>query len=217
MGPADAWGRGLMARPPLPVGTHGAIRFYRLGPQRFRARTVVRDHDGVVRDVERTGRSKTAAEALLKEAVRDRGRSTGDGEITAESTVRSLGELWLAEIDRSVKLGKRSPTTAAQYRYRFDRHVRDGLGSLRIRELTVGRLDRLVTQVHDRYGMAAAKTTRTVLSGMAGMAARFDALDRNRVRDVGRIETAGSSARALTLDEAQELRTRIRADQHAAD
>lgn len=34
------------------------------------------------------------------------------GEITGESTVRALGEPWLAEIDHAVWLGKRSPTNA---------------------------------------------------------------------------------------------------------
>jgi hypothetical protein len=101
-----------MSRPPLPLGTHGRIRVYRLGPKRFRARTQFRDHDGVVRDVERTGPSVSAAENLLKVALRDRGRGARDGEVTADSTVRELGELWLAEIDRAVRLGKRSPTTA---------------------------------------------------------------------------------------------------------
>lgn len=201
-----------MARPPLPLGTHGRIRVEKLGPKRFRARAKFRDHDGVVREVERTGSSATAAENLLKVAVRDRGRTGHDGDITGDSTVRALGELWLAEIERSVTMGKRSPTTAQQYRYRFERHIRDGLGSLRIRELSVSRLDRLVVQVHDRYGTAAAKTTRTVLSGMVGLAVRHDAMDRNPVRDVGRIESATSSARALTLDEALDLRAKIHAD-----
>lgn len=95
-----------MARPTLPLGTHGRIRVYRLGPKRFRARTKVRDHDGRVREVERTGPSASRAENLLKEALRDRKRSTRGGEITGESTVRALGELWLAEIDRAVRLGK---------------------------------------------------------------------------------------------------------------
>ncbi len=54
-------------------------------------------------------------------------------------------------------------------------------------------------------------------SGMAGMAARFDAMDRNRVRDVGRIESSGSSARALSLEEAQDLRQRIHAAQRAVE
>ena len=152
-----------MARPPLPIGTHGRIRVYQLGPKRFRARTNYRDHDGVIRDVERTAQSRAAAENTLRAALRDRGRVSRDGDINRDSTVRALGELWLAEINRAVQLGKRSPTTAEAYRYRWDRHVRDGLGSLRIRELTVSRLDRLVVQVHDRYGTGAAKTTRTVL------------------------------------------------------
>jgi hypothetical protein len=86
------------------------------------------------------------AENLLKVALRDRGRAARDGEITGDTSVRELGELWLSEIDRAVQLGKRSPTTAHQYRYRFDRHVRDGLGMVRVRELTVARVGAL----HDR-------------------------------------------------------------------
>jgi integrase len=206
-----------MGRPPLPIGTHGQIRVYRLGPGRFRARAWIRDHDGVVRDIERTGTSRADAMNLLKVAARDRGRVTRDGEITGDSTVVALGALWLGEIDRAVAQGKRSPTTAHQYRYRFDRHVRDGIGQLRVRELTVSRLDRLVAEVHDRYGVGAAKTTRTVLSGMVGLAVRHDALDRNPVRDVGRIESTASSAKALTVEQAVELRTKIHADQQCRD
>ena len=202
-----------MGRPPLPLGTHGRIRVYRLGPKRYRARTQFRDLDGMIRDVERTGPSQAAAENLLRVALRDRDRAVRDGDITGESTVRALGELWLAEIDRLVGKGKRSPTTAQAYRYRYDRHIRDGIGALRVRELSVARLDRLVMQVHDRYGVAAAKTTRTVLSGMIGLAVRYDALDRNPVRDVGRIDSEKSSARALTLAEAIELRAKIHADE----
>ncbi|HZG91312.1 MAG TPA: site-specific integrase [Pseudonocardia sp.] len=66
--------------------------------------------------------------------------------------------------------------------------------------------------MHDKFGVAAAKTTRTVLSGMIGLAVRHDALDRNPVRDVGRIESAASAARALTFVEAVDLREKIHAD-----
>jgi integrase len=171
----------------------------------------------VVRNVERTGQSSAVAEIALKAALRDRERAARDGEINNESTVRQLGELWLAEIDRAVRLGKRSPSTAQQYHYRFDRHVRDGLGALRVRELSVSRLDRLVVEVHDRFGTAAAKTTRTVLSGMIGLAVRYDVLERNLVRDVGRIESGTSSARALTIGEARDLRAKLHADQRCRD
>ncbi|MFE7200704.1 tyrosine recombinase XerC [Pseudonocardia alni] len=206
-----------MARPPLPIGTHGRIRVYQLGQKRYRARTSYRDHDGVVRDVERTGPSRSGAENALRLALRDRGRVSQGGEVTRDSTVRELGELWLAEMDRAVRLGKRSPTTAEAYRYRWDRHVRDGVGMLRVRELTVSRLDRLVVEVHDRYGAGAAKTTRTVLSGLVGLAVRHDALDRNLVRDVGRIENTTSSARSLTVVQAVDLRGKISANPKARE
>jgi integrase len=42
-------------------------------------------------------------------------------------------------------------------------------------------------------------------------------MDRNRVRDVGRIESKGSSAKALSLVEAQELRAKLHADQRCAE
>jgi hypothetical protein len=50
------------------VLTRYGARIYRLGPKRFRARAKVRDHDGLVQEVERTGPSASTAENLLKEA-----------------------------------------------------------------------------------------------------------------------------------------------------
>jgi hypothetical protein len=57
------------------------------------------------------------------------------------------------------------------------------LGDLRVRELSVGTVDRFLKSVTKRSGAATAKMTRSVLSGMCGLAARHDALDRNPVRD----------------------------------
>ena len=60
-----------MGRPPLPLGTHGAIRCYKVDSG-YRARTLARDYDGRTRAVERWGKTKGAAERALKLAVRDR-------------------------------------------------------------------------------------------------------------------------------------------------
>lgn len=84
---------------------------------------------------------------------------------------------------------RRSANTAEQYRYHFVRHIEKGVGRLRIREASVARLDRLVATVKELHGPSAPKTTRTVLSGMFGLAVRYDAFDRNPVREVGRIES----------------------------
>ncbi|SDN55034.1 Site-specific recombinase XerD [Allokutzneria albata] len=204
-----------MARPPLPIGMHGKITVYKVGERRFRARTKVRDHDGVVRQVERWGTSKTAAEMNLKTALAERRRVSADNEITADTKIAVLGEAYLAKIDKAVRNGKLSPTTGDQYRYRFERHIKDGIGRLAIREALVSRLDALVADVAQHYGASGAKTTRTVLSGMFGLAVRHDALDRNPVREIDTVESEGESARALTLDEAILLRAKIHAHEKA--
>jgi hypothetical protein len=53
-------------------------------------------------------------------------------------------------------------------------------------------VNRHLRTVPDKHGPAMAKLCRTVLSGMAGLATRHDALEHNPVRDAGRIVPSGS-------------------------
>ena len=103
----------------------------------------------------------------------------------------TLAEAWF----RDVSAGDRSPSTLAQYRYRLDRQIIPALGELRVRELTPGTIDRHLTAVTAKHGAVAARTVRSVLSGMAGLAARNDAIDRNPVRDAGRIKNIARKRR----------------------
>ena len=176
-----------MARPPLPVGTHGHIRIYPTTTG-FRATCKVRDYDGIVRTVERSSRTKEQARNRLREAIRDRVRADADSDIRADTLISELAELWFAEIS----VLDRSPTTLEAYRYHLERSVIPALGGLRIREATVSRADRFVKSVRANHGVSAAKLVRTVLSGMLGLAARHEALTHNPARDIARIE-AGSS------------------------
>lgn len=63
--------------------------------------------------------------------------------------------------------------------------------------------------------MATAKAVRTILSGVLGLAVRFDALPENPVRDVGRIESAVREARSLDLSSARDLRAKLASDKVA--
>jgi integrase len=123
------------------------------------------------------------------------------------------------EVAEAVARGKRSPNTLAQYRYRFDRHIAPGLGQLLVRELTVGRADRLIKEVYIQFGSSAAKTTRTTLSGVLGLAVRHDALERNPVREVGWIESEKAPVRSLSLAQALDLRAKVHSSKraHACD
>ncbi len=206
-----------MARPRLPVGTYGEIRVYPVGAK-FRAIADYRDYDGVKRPVERIGKSETAARNRLKEALRDRGRIDAGAEITPQTKVSALAELWFAEIETDVREGKKSPNTARQYRERLDNQIILAIGELRLEEVTVSRADRLVKAVKNKHGNATAKVVRTVLNGMLGLATRHDVYDHNPAREVRRIEgSAAKPARALELDHARELRAKIAVDQVAID
>jgi integrase len=125
--------------------------------------------------------------------------------------VQVLAEAWFTSLKNL------SPTTMQAYRNRLDRQVLPGLGNLRVRELGIGTIERHLRLVSDKHGPAVAKMTKSVLSGVCGLAARHDALDRNPVRDTGSIETPAKKApKALAAEEARTLLTGLHADEKAA-
>jgi integrase len=200
----------MAGRPQQPLGTYGSIRVYK-APGGYRARTLFRDWDGVNRAVERTGRSKAAAESALKLALRDRTHANSIEGITPETRVSDLADTWWDSIDLS-------PNTMQLYRYAIDFRIKPSLGGLRVRELTIGTVDRYLRSLAEKNGWSTAKSTRSVLSGMCGLAARHDALDRNPVRDIGRIPRPAKQApRSLTLAEVRELRAKLAGDGQAVE
>src|SRR5690606_14514415 len=156
-----AEGGALMPRPPLPLGTHGKIRVYKLGPRRVRARTNYRDYDGVTRPVERIGRSKADAENRLKEALRDRTRAGSSEEITSRSKVAAVAALWLRDLQESDKALRTKET----YRQAWERDLASAVGNLQVGEVTVGIADRVLRAIRDNTGLGSAKHARVVLTG----------------------------------------------------
>jgi hypothetical protein len=68
---------------------------------------------------------------------RDRGRTDADAEITAETRLAAVAELWFHEVEEAVADGRRSPTTSRLYRDRLDNQIIPALGALRLREYSV--------------------------------------------------------------------------------
>ena len=190
-----------MARPPLPIGTSGRVRSYRTEAG-WRSRTTYRDHDGKTREIQQHGRTKAEAERRLAEAVRDRAKPAPGAELGPNTKVSTLAEAWFQELSRQPL----SPSTISAYRDRLDRQILPALGSVRVRELSVGLVDRHLLTVKANHGASVAKMTKSVLSGMCGLACRYDVLDHNPCRDVGRISTKPSRPpTALTADEVRQI------------
>ena len=178
-----------MGRPPLAVGTYGKITIYP-NADGFRARSYCRDHDGVRREVERWGKTRAQAERLLKLALTDRSGVGTDGDITADTRLRALADRWLADLDAGV----RASGTKRMYHLATENYLAPALGALRLREIDVPAADRALRAIRTTHGPGAAKTARSVLSGMLATAVRHGAMPSNPVRDTSSIPTSPSSA-----------------------
>ncbi|WP_435582342.1 site-specific integrase [Amycolatopsis thermoflava] len=204
-----------MPRPPLEIGTYGKIRYSALPGGGWRARTQFRDFDGKTRPVERTGKTQGKAAQRLRNAIREWTGSTS-GEVTRETKLKDLAVIWMQQVEDEVEQGEKSPNTATTYRSILDRHVLPGLGELRVREATVSRIDRFLAALLRNVGSSSAKTARTVLSGMLGLAARYDAITSNPTRDTRRISAGQTKQpRALDADERAEWLAQLEKNEKA--
>ncbi|MGN9811485.1 tyrosine-type recombinase/integrase [Micromonospora sp. BQ11] len=194
-----------MARPELPVGTWGKIRTAKLGPNRFRARARFRDYDGKTRDIEATDTTGPAAERALKVKLRDRATPNND-EIARETRIGRLAELWVEEVTAEERI---APQTIHRYETSVRTAIVPALGNLRIREASVGRLDRLLRDIaKDRP--STAKGVKVVLGQMFALAVRHGAIPTNPVRDTGRLRKPRRTVVALTDEHLHAVRTAIR-------
>src|SRR5665811_976726 len=180
-----------MGRPPLPVGTFANISVREVGAGRHRARCRFRDYDGQVRYIVRHGASESAAERNLKAAMVDRVVAAGAAGLTRNAKVVDLSAAWLLEVEAS-DLAK---STKARYSTIVHQFVNPGVGQLRLRELSVPAIDRLLRVNKEKHGATTAKGVRSVLSGMVGLAMRHGAMNTNPTRDVAPISVPKKTVR----------------------
>jgi len=197
------------------VGTYGAITVKptKAGSQQAVCR--VRDPDGVTRKVTATAKTKRAATDLLVEKIKERHRAYG-GELTASSRMADLAQTWLNQLDPA----EVSESCGEAYAGTVLRHVIPKIGELRINEFKTSRADAFLESVATKHqgahtkadgtpimigGPTAAKTARIVLTGMMGLAVRYDLIDVNPVREARTPTAPRTPVRALTADELQDL------------
>ena len=158
--------------------------------------------------------AKPKRDRALRLAVRDRIQTDSSSELSGESKVRDLAQVYLNDI----KSSDRSPSTIAQYEDRLNRQILPALADVRLRELTVGRVDQFLQQVRMHHGPSLARMTRSVLSGMCALAARRDAMQFNPVRDTTPIRAKPANpAQPLDDTELGELRQTLLVNEVAHD
>ena len=127
-----------MARRPLALGHHGAIKVSRDNGQ-WVARCRVRDLDGVTRRVARWGSSRTEAQRALQDELRQR-RGERTEVLRQDSRFADAASLWTAKIAE-----RREDSTADTYRHCLARLVLPNSGELRRYNCDVSRIDAFFT------------------------------------------------------------------------
>jgi integrase len=219
-----------MGRPKMELGAWGRISFMgfayddtgKLVPvgararkaDVWRARTRVRDLDGVIRPVERRGNSKAAAERILTAALRERATpAPADAVIKPDSPVKDAAVVWLAEMQEDARL---RINTRKVYASSLNRHVvgtkdnPSSLANLTVREVKVVGIERWLRGIGKASGPDAMKTARSVLSGVLALAVKHEAIPHNPVRDVGHVSVPARDSgrdrqRAFTREEREAL------------
>jgi integrase len=173
-------------------------------PTRWRARTKHRDADGVLRDVERFASTKGRAETKLRNALRDRHTPVAGDLLRADMALVDAGSVWLEQMKRPDS--GLSANSQTQYEGAYKRWVESSsIKGLTLREANrVPVLEGFLQGVADEHGTGAAKTARSVVSGILRLGVRYGVLEHNAMRDVrpakARItrETQRDTTRALT-------------------
>lgn len=132
----------------LEIGTYGDISTTRTGAGTFRAEARFRDWDGEVRKVTAVGPAATVAKAALREKLARRSTATGFGTtLSPESTVAQLAVAWLEDVRLRTDLAE---GTKDLYEREVNSLILPHLKSLRLREVTVGRMDQFIKRLRLR-------------------------------------------------------------------
>lgn len=187
-------------RPRTPIGTFGEIAVRDLGG-RYEAGARFRDLDGRLRRVTAVGRTRRAAQTLLKQRLADRPGYGSGGVLGVASGFDELCELWLADL----ALRDISDGTKQNYRDDLRRYVRPAFEHYTLGEITTGRVEWFLRR-EAALSYGRAKHSRTLLNQLFAFALRHDALTRNPVEGTSQLTRPKHEIHAMTLEQVQAIR-----------
>ncbi|HEY9310252.1 MAG TPA: site-specific integrase [Microbacterium sp.] len=168
-----------MPRPPLELETWGKIRRTTVNGQPA-AVAYYRGSDGVTKPMQRQGKTPAEAERNLIRALKKQ-LAPASEDLTPASTVGELAAKWLEMREQQDQLAEGSIRI---YRSAIEKHIKPGLGAVRLNEITVPRLDRFLAALAKSSGPGTAATTHVCLRGMFTLASRHGAVKPNPMSDV---------------------------------
>lgn len=192
-----------MPRPNTPIGKWGKITV-KEDRGKILAYAYYRDFDGVLRRVNRWGKTKGAALRELDAALTE--RHLDQGELSRATKLSELAKLWL---EHGKAQDRWKPRTVHRYEDVI-KTLTKAVGEVRISEATAGRLDKSIVAMA-RVHPANAMTAKTVLKGMFDYAVRHDATTTNPAANLSPIQDKQQDVRAMTSDEFRGFRAHFAA------
>jgi integrase len=175
-----------MPRPRTPAGQLGTIQYTTLAEGRVRARSRIRDDSGASHPLKAVAATADAALELLQQRAAE--LSTGFEQLlTVDSTIADACQVWLEEVRTSRRV---EVSTLEGYQDSVRTIVIPACGGIMLRDLTVGRADRILQRILATRSISAARKARSALSLVCGTAVRQDVLSFNPIRDVQRLPSS---------------------------
>lgn len=211
----------------LAVGSHGEIRtYYRLDntwhprrrgkpprkPDRWKATTLFRDTDGVVRQLSRSDPTETGAKRELGGYLAQRGGAAGHP--TATARVSDIADIYLTETRHNPR---RKGTTYDRHRSIVNNHILPRIGQLHIHECTPGRIHATLQGIaRDGAAPNTLRGIRACISGIMQVAVNRDIITVNPVASIPDIEGgAVRAAEAFDIDQLVDFLQKVDADNWA--
>lgn len=176
-------------RPVLPVGTLGDIGLTELDNGKWMANVQVRLPNGTRKRLRRTGKTVAEAKRKLKIAAAEATATTDTDDLATTSRVTELLDYWLEH-------HKMSDGSRDVYASTIRNHITGTLGELRLNEVSTAKVEGLIRGLESRP--ATAKRARAILSSAFSLAARFDLVPSNPVRETTSPKQIKKDPRALT-------------------
>ncbi|UFN45230.1 tyrosine-type recombinase/integrase [Nocardioides okcheonensis] len=138
----------------------------------------------------------------MKAKIAERSAPTGDL-IGPEMRVSQVGETWLS-LYRAEQ--RSEATTANEYQRILDNVINPAIGSIRLREATAGRLERLL---RSQPTPSRRKKTKTVLKMMLDAAVIDGAIPANPVTSTSRLRGSHNEVQALSVQDLGTVRSAV--------
>ncbi len=188
------------------MGVFGEISSERFGVGRFRARVRYRDTNGRGRQIEAHGASAAEAKRRLRQKMAEaKTVIQSSTEITGDTAFPDLVTYWLEGIKAE---GELATSTRERYAWEAEHLLLPAFQHFTVREVTVGRVERWLTQQR-AFSYARAVHSKKILSLVMGVAVRLEAIDHNPVTGTKRIKRPPGTPMAIEDVELDVIRNAV--------